>query len=81
MCLTIPMRVIETDGLTARCTAKGVERIVSLMLLQHENVRPGDFLSIHLGHAAEKISQHDALAAWQLYDEMLASLDATNDPV
>ncbi|MDY6991663.1 MAG: HypC/HybG/HupF family hydrogenase formation chaperone, partial [Pseudomonadota bacterium] len=36
MCLGIPMQIIEINGFDARCTAKGVERDVSLFMLQHE---------------------------------------------
>ena len=36
VCLGIPMQVVAIDGYLARCTAKGVERDVSLFLLQDE---------------------------------------------
>jgi hydrogenase expression/formation protein HypC len=67
------MQVVEVDRLVARCEAKGIERTVSLLLLQHETVRPGDMLVIHLGHAVQKISPDEARSAWELYDEMLAA--------
>jgi hydrogenase expression/formation protein HypC len=70
------MRVVARQGFLARCEAKGVERSISLFLLQHEEVGPGDHVIVHGGHATQKISEADALSAWQLYDEMLAA-DAT----
>ncbi|MDE2093255.1 MAG: HypC/HybG/HupF family hydrogenase formation chaperone [Burkholderiales bacterium] len=73
MCLAIPMQVMEIDGLSARCEAKGIERTVSLFLLQHEPVEPGDMLLIHVGCAIQKISIEHARSAWELYDEMLAA--------
>lgn len=76
MCLAIPMQVLEVNGLNARCEAKGIERTVSLFLLQHEAVRPGDMLMIHVGYAIQKISLDEARSAWELYDEMLAAADA-----
>lgn len=76
MCLAIPMQVLEVNGLNARCEAKGIERTVSLFLLQHETVRPGDMLMIHVGYAIQKISLEEARSAWELYDEMLAAADA-----
>lgn len=76
MCLAIPMQVLEVNGLNARCEAKGIERTVSLFLLQHETVRPGDMLMIHVGYAIQKISLDEARSAWELYDEMLAAADA-----
>lgn len=76
MCLAIPMQVLEIDGFNARCEAKGIERTVSLFMLQHETVRPGDMLMIHVGYAIQKISLDEARSAWELYDEMLAAADA-----
>lgn len=73
MCLAIPMQVLQVDGLSARCEAKGVVRTVSLFLLQHETVQPGDMLAIDRGCAIEKISHEHARSAWELYDEMLAA--------
>ena len=73
MCLAIPMRVLEVDGLSARCDARGSERSVSLLLLQDQGVRPGDYLVVHLGTAMQVLPAEEALAVWALYDEMLAA--------
>lgn len=72
MCLAIPMRVMQIEGLMARCEARGIERQVSLLLLEPESIAPGDMVSVHLGHAVMKMSTEDACAAWALYDDMLA---------
>ncbi len=71
MCLGIPMRVIFIDGFTARCEAKGVQRDVSLFLMQEEPVRPGDYLVMQGGYAIQKLSEEQAMAAWDVYDLML----------
>jgi len=73
VCLGIPMQIVEVNGYTARCQAKGVERDVSLFLLQHEPLAPGDFVVVHVGYAIQKMSAQEAQSAWQIYDEMLAS--------
>lgn len=73
MCLGIPMKVVEIDGFMARCEAKGVMRDVSLFMLQHEQVEPGDHVMVHVGYALEKMTEHDARSAWEIYDEMLAA--------
>jgi hydrogenase expression/formation protein HypC len=39
MCLGIPMQIVEINQFIARCAAKGVERDVSLFMLQHEALR------------------------------------------
>lgn len=73
MCLGIPMQVLEVDGFTARCEAKGVEREVSLFMLQDEPVAPGDYVMIHVGYAIQKMTEEEARSAWEIYDEMLAA--------
>ena len=76
MCLGIPMRIVEIDGYNARCEAKGVQRDVSLFMLQHEPVIPGDFVMVHVGYAIQIMSKEEALSAWELYDEVLGAGDS-----
>ena len=71
MCLAIPMCIIEIDGFNARCEARGIERTVSLFLMQHEAVTPGDMVMVHVGYAIQMVTEEDAKSAWDLYDEML----------
>lgn len=75
MCLGIPMQVVDVDEFTAHCEAKGVERDVSLFLMQDEPVAPGDFVMVHVGYAIQKITPQDARSAWELFDEALAAAD------
>lgn len=79
MCLGIPMKVVEIDGFNARCEAKGVERTVSLFMLQDETVEVGDNLMIHVGYAIQKMTEEEARSAWEIYDEMLAGMDSPAD--
>jgi len=72
MCLAIPMQVVAIDGFTARCSAKGVERDVSLFLMQDEPLAIGDYVMIHVGYAIQKVAEADALSSWELFDEILA---------
>jgi len=73
MCLGIPMQIKSIDGFTARCEAKGVERDVSLFMMQDDNLAVDDFIVVHVGYAIQKISEQEAQTAWEIYDEMLAS--------
>jgi len=75
MCLGIPMQVKSIDEYQALCEAKGIERDVSLFMLQDESIEPGDFVVVHVGYAIQKISQQEAQSAWEIYDEMLAAED------
>jgi len=71
MCLGIPMQVQEINGYMARCEAKGVERDVSLFMLQDEMLEAGDHVVVHVGYAIQKITPQEARTAWELYDQML----------
>lgn len=71
MCLAVPMQIIRLDGLDARCSARGVERDVSLFLLQGDEIRVGDYLLIHVGYAIQKLSAEQARETWELFDQIL----------
>lgn len=71
MCLGIPMEVVALDGFRARCSAQGVEREVSLFLLQDTPVAIGDFVLVHVGYAIQKMAPQEARSAWELYDEVI----------
>lgn len=75
MCLAIPMKVIAIDGFNAHCEARGVERDVSLFMMQHDAVEAGDFVMVHLGYAIRKMTSQEAHMAWALFDQVL---EATN---
>ena len=71
MCLGIPMQIKSIEGYTARCEARGVERDVSLFMMQEEQLNIDDFVVVHVGYAIQKISAEEAQTAWELYDQML----------
>lgn len=72
MCLGIPMQIVAIDGHTARCSTKGIERDVSLFLLQDQALAPGDRVLVHVGYAIQKIQPADARSVWEVLDRMLA---------
>ena len=65
------MQIKTIEGYTARCEAKGVERDVSLFMLQDESLQVDDFVVVHVGYAIQKISAEEAQTAWEIYDQML----------
>jgi hydrogenase expression/formation protein HypC len=71
MCLAIPMQLKQIDGLSARCEAKGVERDVSLFMMQDEPLAPGDFVLVHVGYALQRVTAEEARSTWELLDEVL----------
>ena len=66
------MRIIEINGFSARCEARGIERQASLFLMQHEDLQVGDQVMIHIGNVIQKMTEEEAHTVWELYDEMLA---------
>jgi len=72
MCLGIPMEVLAIDGYRARCSAKSIEREVSLFLLQDQAIAVGDFVLVHVGYAIQKMQAQEARSVWELYDAVLA---------
>lgn len=73
MCLAVPMQITRIDGYQCTCEAKGIEREVSLFMLQGESIKPGDHILVHVGYAIQKVSEQDAADSWALFDEMLAA--------
>ena len=68
MCLGIPGKVIEIDGIMARASVGG--SIVNVGLHMIEDVRVGDYVLIHTGFALQKISEEEALETLRLIREL-----------
>ncbi|MCG6936987.1 MAG: HypC/HybG/HupF family hydrogenase formation chaperone [Gammaproteobacteria bacterium] len=72
MCLGIPMQIKSIDGFMARCEAKGVERDVSLFMMQEDELKVDDYVVVHVGYAIQRLTPQEAQTAWEIYDQMLA---------
>jgi len=68
------MKITAIDGYQCTCEAKGIEREVSLFMLQHEQIEKGDHVLVHVGYAIQKVSEQDAADSWALFDEVLAKI-------
>ena len=70
MCLSIPAKVesLEEDQM-AICSVGGVTYKASLQMLQHEEVKVGDYVLIHTGFAIEKLNEEEAKATLKTFDE------------
>ena len=55
MCIAIPSRVIEIQDLTATVECYGVQRDVSLLLL--DDVEIGDYVLVQTGFVVEKVDE------------------------
>ena len=63
MCLGIPGQVVEiTDPATrlAKVDVNGVQRTISIRLLDGQPLAPGDWVLVHVGFAMARIDQHEA---------------------
>ena len=70
----VPCRSNEDHGhrrLNTTCEAKGIQREVSLFMLQGEPIDVGDHVLIHVGYAIQKISEEEARSTWDLFGEIL----------
>ena len=67
------MQITAIDGYQCTCTARGIEREVSLFMLQGEALVPGDHILVHVGYAIQKVSEQQAAESWELFDEILAA--------
>ena len=73
MCLALPSRVEQLDGMTAVVESAGQRRTVSLMLLD-DDVRVGDYLLVRNGQFAyERLDDERAREALALIDKVLAA--------
>jgi hydrogenase expression/formation protein HypC len=70
MCLGVPGRILEIDGLIATVDFFGVKRQVRLELVD-EPVQPGDYILNHVGFAIRRIPEEDIQGTLDLYEQLL----------
>jgi hydrogenase expression/formation protein HypC len=66
MCLGIPGQIVELleqHEHLARADVSGVGRVINIGLLEDEDLRPGDWVLIHVGFAMSKIDEAEAQRA------------------
>ncbi len=80
MCLAIPSKIVEIEGVMATVDVMGARRKVSLMLLPEE-AEVGDFVIVHAGFAIQKIDREAARESLALIREVAQRLteDADSD--
>ena len=68
MCLAVPAKLVEIDGINGKIETGGVKGNVRLDLLEEVNV--GDYLIIHAGFALEKLDEEEAKKRLELFEEL-----------
>jgi hydrogenase expression/formation protein HypC len=71
MCLGVPGRVVEVDGLVATVDFWGLRKQVRLDVVDAP-VAPGDYVLNHVGFAIRRIPASEAEDTLALYAELLA---------
>ena len=72
MCLGVPGRVVEVDGLSATVDFFGVRKVVRLDIC-NEPVKPGDYVLNHVGFAIHRIPDTEIAATLALFDQILSN--------
>ena len=75
MCLGVPGKVIEVDGLVAMVDFWGVRKQVRLDVVD-EPVSVGDYVLNHVGYAIRRIPAEQVEATLELYAELLSAAAA-----
>ena len=72
MCLVIPLRLVEVDGMNAMAEAAGIRRKVRVDFIREP--KPGDYVIVHAGFAIERLNEQQALANLQAIQEVADAL-------
>ena len=71
MCLAVPVKVLQMDGLKALVELGGLALQVSIMLVPDTQV--GDYVLLHAGFAIQKLDEKDAEETLRLFAEIAES--------
>ncbi|UCG77820.1 MAG: HypC/HybG/HupF family hydrogenase formation chaperone [Nitrospirota bacterium] len=70
MCLAIPSKIIEMDGMKAKIEVYGARKDINLMLMPVE-VEVGDYVLVHAGFALQKVERDMARESLKVIDTIV----------
>ena len=70
MCLGVPGRVVEVNGLVALVDFWGTRRKVRLETVD-QPVRPGDYVLVHVGFAIRRIPEEEVTETLAFYEQLI----------
>jgi len=73
MCLSVPAKIIDVNGNSAKVSVRGTLVDISLQLV--DDVKTGDYVLVHTGFALQKVSEEEALETI----ELIRQLDMTGE--
>ena len=74
MCLGVPGRITEVDGLTATVDFWGLKKKVGLETVDAP-VNIGDYVLVHVGFAIRRIPEEQVAETLSLYDELVRATE------
>lgn len=69
MCLAIPGKILEVDGNKILVDYGGIKKWVNSVLV---DVRVGEYVLVHAGYAISKMSEEDARATLDVWEEFMS---------
>ena len=76
MCLAIPAKIVELDGVNAVVEIEGVRRQANVALIRDSRI--GDYVLLHAGFAIQKWTEADVAEHRQIMAEMLIVTGASS---
>lgn len=67
MCLAVPGKIIEVDGIKAVVDFGGIKRRVDTSFIEHLAV--GEYVIVHVGFAIQKVEEIVAKETYRLLDD------------
>lgn len=72
MCLALPARITTfLPNTKAIVNVGGIEKEISLDLLNEHELKIGDYVIIHVGYALTRLKEDEAIKTLRLFEEMV----------
>ncbi len=68
MCLAVPLKLVEINGKEAVGESMGMRRTLRVDFIP--DPKPGDYVIVHAGFAIERLSEEQALADLESWEEL-----------
>ena len=72
MCLAVPLKLVEVDGVNAVGEALGMRRTLRVDFIPEP--KPGDYVIVHAGFAIERLPERQAMEDLEAWEEVQNAL-------
>lgn len=73
MCLAVPFKIVEMNGLNAIGESFGIKRKIRLDFIREPKI--GEYVIVHAGFAIERLAEEQALANLAAFSEVADAAD------